>query len=76
VSHQFIRHQRSPPPSVGEPPEEWIEVAQMVRELLKRSNSQSQTVMVLLIAFTLMEFAVIVAILAWVLANTFWFAAP
>jgi hypothetical protein len=65
-----------PSPSAGKPPEEWIEVAQMVRELLHRTNSQSQTVMGFLMVFTLMEFAVIVAILAWVLANTFWFAAP
>ena len=65
-----------PSPPDGEPLEEWIEVAQMVRELLKRSNSQSQTVMGFLMAFTLMEFAVIVAVLAWVLANTYWFAAP
>lgn len=65
-----------PSTSVEGPPEEWTEVVRMVRELQQRSNSQSQTLMGFLMAFTLVEFAVIVAILAWVLANTYWFAAP
>jgi hypothetical protein len=38
--------------------------------LLRRSHSQSQIVMGFLMAFTLMEFAVIVAILAWVLVTS------
>lgn len=55
--------------SSGPPPDEWAEVMYLVREALQRSNSQSQMLTGFLMAFALMEFAVIVAVLAWVLVT-------